>query len=75
MADISIQNDSNMKVNQDATIITAIPKADRPGRKGTYLIMGIVGGIALLTSWIISIVNVAKSHKKMKDQERNWTND
>jgi hypothetical protein len=35
----------------------------------------IIGGIASLTGGIISAVNAVKRHKKMKEQERSWTNE
>lgn len=35
----------------------------------------IIAGIASLTGGIISAVNAIKRHKKMKEQERSWTNE
>ena len=37
-------------------------------------IIMIVAGIASLTGGIISAMNAIKRHKKMKEQERNWSN-
>ena len=73
----TLDNVSKHKVG-DKMIIYYNPKDPNQITQTKSLILPIcitIGGIALLTSGIISIVNVAKSHKKMKDQERNWTND
>ena len=40
----------------------------------TLPIIMILGGIASLTGGLVSLVNVIKRHKKMKEQERSWTN-
>jgi len=34
----------------------------------------LVGGIASLVGGIVSIINAVKGHKKMKEQEKGWTN-
>lgn len=44
--------------------------------KSIILPLAIIGGgIAFLTGGIISAVNAVKKHKKMKEQERSWTNE
>ena len=75
MKEINVQNDSDIKVNQDETIITSIPKSDKPaGKKGTYLIMGIVAGIALLTAVILLAVFIPRKNKDKRKSSRIFFN-